>query len=125
MKTAAEDPATIAELLMLFRMILVDGEERPAGMEALQRICREEFGVGPDTFPALMAVVERMGRTANTLQNVAVYRAFERNRRVALARRMIAIAHADDALKSRQDRFLVRLLDILDLERADLAGELG
>lgn len=114
----------VAELLMLFRMILADGEVREAELATLRRICREAFGVDEAAFPALMEVIERMG-AVNEMQSVRAFRGFDHPRRVALARRMMAIAQADDELNSREERFLVRVLDILDLDPADLAGKAG
>lgn len=124
LKNAAEDPAMVAELLMLFRMILADGEVRAAELATLRRICSEAFDVSEASFPALMDFVERMGG-ASELQAVRVFRGFDYPRRVALARRMAAIAQADAVLNRHEERLLVRVLDILDLERADLAGAAG
>ncbi|MFN4273770.1 MAG: TerB family tellurite resistance protein [Aliihoeflea sp.] len=122
MKNASEDPAMVAELLMLFRMILADGEVKPQELATLRRICRDEFDVEEAAFPALMDFVDRMGTGASELQSVKVFRGFDRPRRIALARRLLAIAQADEQLHRHEARFMVRMLDILDLEPADLAG---
>jgi len=122
LKNVAEDRAMVAELLMLFRMILADGEVGEAELAVLRRICREAFDVEEAAFPGLMHVVEEMGGTKG-LQTVRVFRSFDHPRRVALARRMLAIAQADEELSRREERFAVRLFDILDLEPADLAGK--
>lgn len=114
----------VAELLMLFRMILADGEVREAELAMLRRICREAFDVEEAAFPGLMHVVEQMG-VGNELQSVRVFRSFDHPRRVALARRMLAIAQADNELSLHEERFLVRVLDILDLQPDDLAGKTG
>jgi uncharacterized tellurite resistance protein B-like protein len=121
LKNAADDPAMVAELLMLFRMILADGEVREVELATFRRICKEAFDISEASFPALMDFVDRMGG-ASELQTVRAFRGFDYARRVALARRMVAIAQADEVLNRQEERFLVRVLDILDLEPADLAG---
>ncbi|MGY6710319.1 MAG: TerB family tellurite resistance protein [Rhizobiaceae bacterium] len=121
MKKVAEDPAIVAELLMLFRMILADGEGRGTELAMLRRICREAFDVEDAAFPGLMHVVKEMGGNSDP-QTVRIFRSFDHPRRVALARRMMAIAQSDQELSHREERFRVRVLDILDLEPSDLAG---
>jgi len=122
LKNVAEDRAIVAELLLLLRLILTDGEVRDAELAMLQRICRESLDVEEAALPGLMYVVQEMGG-ASEFQTVRVFRSFDHPRRVALARRMAAIAQADAELSRREERFLVRLLDILDLQPADLAGK--
>ena len=121
MKNGADDPAMVAELLLLFRMILADGQVQEVELVTLRRICKEAFDIGEASFPALMDFVDRVGG-GSELQTVRVFRDFDYPRRVALARRMVAIAQADEVLNRHEERFLVRVLDILDLEPADLAG---
>jgi uncharacterized tellurite resistance protein B-like protein len=125
LKNAGEDPAMVAELLMLFRMILADGEVKQEELATLRRICREAFDVDEAAFPVLMDLVDRLGGGAGNLQTLRVFRGFDRPRRIALARRMLALARADEDLNRHEARLLVRVLDILELEPADISGEGG
>ncbi|MEP4752324.1 MAG: TerB family tellurite resistance protein, partial [Nitratireductor sp.] len=47
-RRVADDPVLSAELLLLFRMILADGEVDEKELETFRRICREAFGIGED-----------------------------------------------------------------------------
>jgi uncharacterized tellurite resistance protein B-like protein len=125
LKIAAGDPAMTAELLMLFRLILADGEAGERELATLRRICRDSFEIEEAAFPAMMDFVERMEGGTRGPRLVAVFRGFDRPRRIALARRMMAVALADGELRRHQDRLLVRVLDILDLTPADIGGDAG
>ena len=59
LKNVAEDRAIVAELLLLLRLILTDGEVRDAELAMLQRICRESLDVEEAALPGLMYVVQR------------------------------------------------------------------
>ena len=45
-RKVADDPILSAELLLLFRMILADGEVEEHEMATFRRICRDSFGIG-------------------------------------------------------------------------------
>ena len=44
-RKVADDPALSAEILLLFRMVLADGEVDEAELETLRRICADAFGI--------------------------------------------------------------------------------
>lgn len=121
MNKAASDSAMTAELLVLFRMILADSEASEQGVAAFRRICHDAFDIGDEDFDLMMGFVDRMGESTGGARALSVFRRFDRRRRVALARRMAAIAQADDELRRHESRFMMRVLDMLDLDKADIA----
>lgn len=112
----------MAELLLLMRMILADGKVDDGRIELLRRVCRNSIDIGDHSFDAMVALADDMARGISQSQMVAVFRGFDRERRIALARRLAAIARSEPELRRREERMMVRVLDILDLEREDLAG---
>jgi uncharacterized tellurite resistance protein B-like protein len=122
---AAYDPAMTAEMLLLLRMILADGRIGDERTEMLRRICRDSIDLGDGAFEAVTAFADETAQGISQPQMIAVFRGFDRERRIALARRLAAIVQSDAELKRREARVMIRVLDILDLEREDLAGAAG
>ena len=57
-RRVADDPVLTAELMLLFRMVLADGEAGGAEMETLRRICREAFGIGEESLEDVLAYLQ-------------------------------------------------------------------
>ena len=120
MRRVADDPALLAELMLLFRMILADGEVRDRELETFRRICAESFGIGPDSFGEVMTYLQDFGYEITSAQAIAVFRDLDKDRRTQLARHMAEIAKADTELSKHEVRLLARVIDMLDLKPADV-----
>lgn len=125
MRKVADDPAMMAELILLFRMILADGEVRDRELDTFRRICAESFGIGADSFGEVMRYIQDFGYEISSAQAIAVFRELERERRVQLARHMAEIAKSDTELSRHEVRLLARVIEMLDLTPADVVPEKG
>ncbi|MEO9613010.1 MAG: TerB family tellurite resistance protein [Nitratireductor sp.] len=121
-RRVADDPVLSAELLLLFRMILADGEVDEKELETFRRICREAFGIGEDGLKNVIRYLHDFGYETTGSQALALFRTLERPRRVQLARHMAEIAKSDSDLSAHEVRLLRRTLDVLDLEPSDVVG---
>ena len=119
-RKVAEDPALSAEILLLFRMVLADGEVSEAEIATLKRICEQAFGLNEADFAKVVGWLQEYGYETGTPEALATFRQFPRERRVALARHMAEIAKADAHLNKSEVRLLARLLEALRLEPADV-----
>jgi len=54
----AEDPVSLAQILLLFRVVLADGHVAEPELAAFRVICEREFGVGANQLPALHVLLE-------------------------------------------------------------------
>lgn len=54
----ADDPVSLAQILLLFRVVLADGQVAELELAAFKKICEREFGVSADELPALHALLE-------------------------------------------------------------------
>lgn len=63
--TLDRQPVAVAQILLLFRMILAEGVIRDNEIAAFEAICREHFGVAPDEMPALHSYLERRQRLSD------------------------------------------------------------
>lgn len=118
-RKVAGDPVLVAELVLLFRMMLTDGKVSDAEMGVLRRICRVSFGIPEESMEAVIGYLHDFSYETTGGQAVAMFRDLDVERRRLLARHMADIAKADADLSREEVRLLRRLLDLLHLEPAD------
>lgn len=119
-RKVADDPILSAELLLLFRMILADGEVDEHEMAVFRRICRESFGIGDDSIDDVVQYLNDFGYETNGAQALALFRGLRLERRQELAKHMAEIAKADRQLAAQEIRLLRRILDTLGLDPVDV-----
>lgn len=122
-RRVADDPAMTAELLLLFRMALADGEVTEREMTVLKRIAAEAFDIGDDDFDQVTAYLAEFGYEISAAQAILVFQEMDRDRRVALARHLAEIAKADTELNRYEVRLLARVVDMLGLQSQDVLPE--
>lgn len=119
-RKVADDPALSAEILLLFRMVLADGEVAEAELTTLKRICAESFGIGEDSFGRVVSYLQDVGYETSVAQALATFRGYPHARRVLLARHMVEIAKADDTLSGQEMRLIARAVEVLQLAPKDV-----
>jgi uncharacterized tellurite resistance protein B-like protein len=120
-RKVADDPALMAELLLLLRMVLADGEVTERELATLRRIA-DAFGIAGEDFEQVLRHLEDFGYEVSVAQAIAVFRELDRKRRVTLARHMAEIAKADQELSRFEVRLLARVVDMLDITPAEVTG---
>lgn len=118
----AEDPVTAAELLLLFRMILADGEVDEQEMETFRRICRDSFGIPEESLDGVIRYLQDYGYETTGSQALALFRTLDRDRRLQLGRHMVEIAKSDHKLSEQEVRLLKRTIEVLELEPGEIVG---
>lgn len=121
-RKVADDPALTAELLLLLRMALADGRMAEPELATLRRIAHEAFGIAAPDMEPVLSYLEDFGYAVSVPQAVAVFRELGRERRLALARHLAAVARADAELSRHETRLLARVIDMLDLTPAEVAA---
>ena len=121
-RLVASDPALTAELLLLFRVILADGEVAVEELDAFKRICSDAFGLDPEAMDGVYHYLQDFAYETSDSQSSAIFLDLPMDRRKALLDHMIAIAEADHALDSKELRLLERTADMLEF---DLKGSLA
>lgn len=124
-RKVARDPALMAELLLLFRMILADGTVRERELEVFRRICREAFGIGEESMESLSRYLHEFGYETSAPQALELFRSLPLERRQQLVRHLADIAKADSELSKQEMRLLRRTVDYLDVDPHDVLGERG
>ena len=124
-RKVADDPVLTAELLLLFRMILADGEVSESELAVFRRICEESFGIAGDSLDAVVEYLQDYGYETTGAQAVAMFRDLDIERRKELARHMAEIAKADAHLSENEVRLLRRTIDMLGVNPADVVKPAG
>lgn len=115
-KLVANDPSLTAELLLLFRMMLADGEVSQEEMFAFKRICRQAFGLNPDAMDGVYKYLEDFAYETTNEQSATIFAHLPLERRQALLENMITIAESDDKLDPKELRLLGRTADLLGFD---------
>jgi len=119
-RLVANDPALTAELLLLFKVILADGEVRQGELDIFKRICRDSFGLDPDAMDGVYEYMQDFAYETSPAQAAAVFAELPMERRQRLLDRMIAIAEADSEIDRREERFLARIADLLGFDITEI-----
>ncbi|WP_245440142.1 TerB family tellurite resistance protein [Mesorhizobium sp. Z1-4] len=116
MRKVADDPALTAELLLLVRMVLADGEAHGRELEALRRIATNSLGIDGGDLDLVLDHLSAFGYEITPVQAISVFRELEMDRRETLARNMAALAKADGELSRHEVRLLARVVEILEID---------
>lgn len=115
-RLVASDPALTAELLLLFRVILADGAVRDEELEMFKGICRDAFGLDPDSMEGVYQYLQDYAYEMTAEQAVETFAELDMDRRKALLDHMIAIAEADHRIDPNELRLLHRTADMLGFD---------
>ncbi|MEM9999305.1 MAG: TerB family tellurite resistance protein [Pseudomonadota bacterium] len=115
-RLVANDPALTAELLLLFRMILADGEVRDEELFMFKSICRTAFGLRPEAMTAVYKYLEDFSYEMSAEQTAEIFQELPVDRRRELLDHMIQIAESDDNLDSRELVLLGKTADMLGFD---------
>ncbi|GAB4348495.1 MAG: TerB family tellurite resistance protein [Oricola sp.] len=122
-RIVADDTALTAELLLLFRVILADGEVKQRELDAFKRICRESFGLDPELMDGVYQYLHDFAYETTATQAADVFRELPQERKQALLDHMIAIVQADSDIDMREERFVTRIADMLGFDITEVARQ--
>ena len=112
----SEDPVRLAEILLLFRMVLADGIVQPSQLTAFERICERHFGISPRDMPELHALLDSPKARSYEAQAFTLLSQLDTKARTILLDDMMQIARANTTRDERDERLLRRTASLLGLE---------
>ncbi|MEM8541181.1 MAG: TerB family tellurite resistance protein [Pseudomonadota bacterium] len=115
-RLVANDPALTAELLLLFRMILADGQVREKELEMLERICSSAFGIKSDAIDGVYKYLQDISYETSAEQAAQMFGTLSDERRQELLDHMISIAEADEELAANEVKLLSRTAEKLGFD---------
>ncbi len=119
-RRVADDPALSAELMLLLRMVLADGEVDADEMAMFRRICSNVFGIEGAALKEVAEYLQDFGYEITTSKAIGVFAALPMERRVALARHMAEIASADHNVVKKEADLLKRTMSLLAISQAEI-----
>ena len=125
-RKVADDPVLSAELLLLFRMILADGQVSDSEMAVFRRICARSVRHRRGVASRASSNISTISATRPTARRRSeMFRELDVERRRTLARHMAEIAKADSQLAENEVRLLRRTLDLLGISPVDVVKPKG
>lgn len=115
----AGDPVALAEVLVLFRMVLADGIAQPSQLTAFERICEQQFGISRRDMADLHVLLDSPKARSSDADAFALIRQLDTDARTTLLDDMMRIARANATVDERDEKLIRRTAALLGLE----AGE--
>ena len=121
----SEDPVALAEILLLFRMVLADGVVQPSQLTAFERICEQNFGINRRHIPDLHALLDSPKARSCDAKAFTLLGQLDTEARTTLLEDMMRIARASAVRNDGDERLIRRTADLLGLELAagDIEGK--
>ena len=91
----ADDPVQLAEVLLLFRMVLADGVVQPSQLTAFERICEQHFGINRRDMPELHALLDSPKARSCDASAFTLVSQLDTGERMSLLNDMVRIARAN------------------------------
>lgn len=121
----AEDPALAAELVLLLRLIVVDGAGDSAEIERFRSVVGQAFGIGDDDMGEVMEYLKEFAYETNAEQAATLFAEMAPERKTELLKHLLAVAEADHALDFEEMHFIQRTAAILGVTAESLRREAG
>jgi uncharacterized tellurite resistance protein B-like protein len=116
----AADPVALAEVLLLFRMVLADGVVRPSQLSAFEQICQQQFGLKAEDMEQLHMLLDSPQGQSSEAEAFSLIRQLDTDKRSALLGEMMLIARANAEFDASEEKQIRRMADLLELEPASL-----
>lgn len=94
-RMVADDPVLTAELILLFRVVLADGEVSELELAKLKDICASSFGIPADAVAGVGDYLGGVSYETSSQQAADVFEEMAPERRKLLIDHMVQIAEAD------------------------------
>jgi uncharacterized tellurite resistance protein B-like protein len=119
-RRVADDPLLTSELILLTRMMLADGELRPAEMQNFKRICRTAFAIPEEDVDKVMQYLKDFGYGTSAADAASMFAELDPERKRALLIHMLSVAKADEQLDAGEAELIRRTAQMLGLTAADI-----
>ncbi|MGL4404935.1 MAG: TerB family tellurite resistance protein [Notoacmeibacter sp.] len=112
-RKVADDPALTAELLLLFRVMLTDGQVLETEQTAFERICQTAFGIEPDDVGKVTDYLRDFGYETTGRQAIEMFADVTPERRLLLIEHMREIANADAQFLPEERKLIDKVAELL------------
>lgn len=124
-RMVADDIELTAELLLLIRMMFVDGRLAKRELANFKRICKTAFDIPEEDVGDVINYLRNTGYETSAAEAAAIFKGISLERRRALLVHMLSIAKSDDELQTEEIDLIRQTAKVLGLSAEDLAGLQG
>ena len=117
----ASDPVAMAQMLVLFRVVLLDGVILQEELNGFERVCRDQFGIGAEDLTAMHALLDSPEGRAIEAGKTELLQMLGREERRQLLSAMITIAGGESAMNEETQRLIGNTADLLGID-PDIEG---
>ena len=115
----ADDQQLTAELILLVRMMFADGVMKPDELEQFKEICATRCDIPAEDIADVVKFLTDFGYETSAENAAGMFAGMDVERKRAILRRMVRIAHSDDELDPKESLMIQRTADILGLTMMD------
>ena len=109
----ADDPQMAAELLLLLRLIFVDGEMAPDELKMFKLMCRTLFKMDEEDVPEVIRFLKDYGYETSGAQAAAMFTDMDPKRKQELMVNLITMARADYQIHENEVDLISRVGQML------------
>ena len=118
-RRVADDEQLTAELILLVRIMFADGEMTGDELEKFKEICATRCDIPEKDIPEVVKYLVDFGYETTAENAAGMFSEMDVERKRAILRRMVRIAHSDDHLDPRESLLIQKTADTLGLTMMD------
>jgi len=115
-KRVAEDIQLTSELILLVRMIYVDGEYKAEELQNFKRICKIAFDIEEEDVPKVIKYLQDFGYETTADDAANMFRSMSLERKKALLLHLLSVAKADNVLHQNEVDMIRNVANLLDVD---------
>ncbi len=109
----ADDPHLASEIMLLVRMMYIDGELQGAELDLFKKFCNTAFDIPEEDVPDVIKFLREYGYETSGEQAAAIFNDMPDERKIQLIRHMVTMAQADDVLHDSEVDLIARVSKVL------------
>ncbi len=121
-KMVADDSELTAELILLVRMMFIDGKLKTEERAFLQKLCEAAYGIGPDEFPAVLKFLSEFGYETSSENAASIFVDLPDERKRNLLLHMFSVAKSDNVIHPAEVELIRKTASMLNVTSADLVA---
>jgi len=111
----ADDPHMASEILLLVRMMFVDGELSGEELALFKQICNSIFAIPEEDVPEVIRFLKEYGYETSGEQAAATFLDMPLERKKLLLNHLIAMARADKKVHEKEVELIARVTKVLGI----------
>ena len=112
-QVVADDPHMASEIMLLVRMMFIDGDLNGPELELFKHYCRTVFGIPEEDVPEVIKFLSDYGYETSGEQAAAVFAEMPGERKAQILGNLITMARADNVLHENEVDLITRVSRVL------------